>query len=83
MAAFASQSSAASLAIRETKPLIASRKRAAEKLGATKHALMRKEQERGSKDVQDARAEEGCRWYACSLSCIDQGNVLSWMYGLL
>lgn len=62
MTLLTSNSDSAKISIKETKPLIASRKRAVEKLGATNNALLREEQERGSKGVQDARAEEGCRW---------------------
>lgn len=74
MASLTSNSDIAKATIKERKPLIASRKRAVEKLGATKNALIREEQERGSKGVQDARAEEGCRWYGdltLFSSCVD------------
>lgn len=62
MATLGTQSDQAQSAIQETKSIIASRKRAVEKLGATKHNLMREEAGRAAKGAQDARAEEGCRW---------------------
>lgn len=60
---FASQSAAATNGIKETKPLIGSRKRAIEKLESGKNALLKEEDEWRRRGANDERTEEGCRWF--------------------
>lgn len=63
---FASQSAAATHGIKETKPLIGSRKRAIEKLESGKNALLKEEDEWRRRGANDERTEEGCRWTMAS-----------------
>lgn len=60
---FASQSAAATNGIKETKPLIGSRKRAIEKLESGRNALVKEEDEWRRRGANDERTEEGCRWF--------------------